>query len=315
MSKPGCVRFDMETVNEGIIIKALSGFYYVEADEKTVECRARGRFRADKITPLVGDRVRFERTGDKGTVTEILPRKNVFVRPPVANIDAMVIVASESIPVTDPFLIDRVTARGESSGCECIICINKCDLDRSRRLFDIYKNAGFTVILTSAETGEGIEELRRAIAGKVCAFTGNSGVGKSSILNALQLGLVLKTGDVSDKLGRGRHTTRHVELFRIDGGAAIADTPGFSSFDIDQMELVKKEQLQYAFPDFAPYVGSCRFSDCSHVKEQGCAVLEALYAGKIEKTRHDSYVRLYEQAKSVKEWESKNRIKHSEMNK
>lgn len=302
-------------IKEGIITKALSGFYYVESEGETVECRARGRFRADKIVPMVGDRVKYDVTGTKGIVTEILPRKNVFVRPPVANIDVMVIVASAVIPVTDPFLIDRVTALAENCGCACVVCINKCDIDRGDRLYDIYKSAGYTTIRTSAKTGEGIEELRQAIAGKICAFTGNSGVGKSSILNALSPGLVIKTGEVSDKLGRGRHTTRHVELFKIAGGAVIADTPGFSSFDIDQMELVKKEALQFAFPDFVPYASDCRFTDCSHIKEQGCAVLKALEEGKINKTRHESYVRLYEQAKNVKEWEVKDRVKHSELNK
>lgn len=305
----------MSYIKEGIISKALSGFYYVETGGETVECRARGRFRADKIIPMVGDRVKIDCDGGKGVVTEILPRKNVFIRPPVANIDVMVIVAAAVIPVTDPFLIDRVTAIAENCDCRSVICVNKSDLDSGDRIFNIYKNAGFTTIRTSTETKEGIEELREEIAGKICAFTGNSGVGKSSILNALQPGLVIKTGEVSDKLGRGRHTTRHVELFKIAGGAIIADTPGFSSFEIDQMEFVKKDQLQYAFQDFIPYLGQCRYSDCSHVKEQGCAVLGALSEGKIEKTRHDSYVRLYEQARNIKEWEAKDKLKHSKIGK
>ena len=290
----------------------MSGFYYVEADGETVECRARGRFRLEKITPLVGDNVKFsDSTEGKGYVTEILPRKNAFIRPAVANIDVMVIVASAVIPVTDPFLIDRVTAMAASNNCEVVICINKCDMDRGDKLFEIYAKAGFNVIRTSAKTGEGIKELSSYISGKVCAFTGNTGVGKSSILNAMHPGLVIKTGDVSEKLGRGRHTTRHVELFTLDNGAVIADTPGFSSFDIDQMDLVMKENLQYAFVDFEPYIENCKFSNCSHIKERGCAVLEALNEGKIQKSRHDSYVRLYDQAKNVKEWESPDYVKHS----
>jgi len=296
----------------GKIYKAMSGFYYVEADGETVECRARGRFRLDKITPLVGDDIKFsDSTEGKGYITEILPRRNAFVRPAVANIDVMVIVASAVIPVTDPFLIDRVTAMAQSHDCEVVICINKCDMDPGDKLFDIYSKAGFNVIRTSAKKGVGIDELSASISGKVCAFTGNTGVGKSSILNALQPGLVIKTGDVSEKLGRGRHTTRHVELFKLSNGAVIADTPGFSSFDIDQMELITKDELQYAFSDFEPYIDNCRFSNCSHIKERGCAVLEALNEGKLQKSRHDSYVRLYEQAKNIKEWESPEYVKHS----
>lgn len=298
---------------EGIIVKAMSGFYYVKADGETVECRARGRFRLDKITPLVGDRVIFnDSTKGHGYLTDILPRKNAFIRPAVANIDVMVIVASAVIPVTDPFLIDRVTAIASSNSCDTVICINKCDLDCGERLFDIYSKAGFKVIRTSAVTGEGIKELASYISGKICAFTGNTGVGKSSILNAIQPNPVIKTGDVSEKLGRGRHTTRHVELFELDNGAVIADTPGFSSFDVDQMETVKKESLQYSFQEFLPYIESCRFTDCSHIKECGCAVLEAVKNGEIQKTRHASYVRLYEQAKNVKDWEAHDYVKHSE---
>ena len=296
----------------GKIYKAMSGFYYVEADGETVECRARGRFRLDKITPLVGDNVTFsDSTEGKGYITEILPRRNAFVRPAVANIDVMVIVAAAVIPVTDPFLIDRVTAMAQSHDCEVVICINKCDVDPGDKLFEIYTKAGFDVIRTSAKSGIGIDELSSKISGKVCAFTGNTGVGKSSILNAMHPGLVIKTGDVSEKLGRGRHTTRHVELFKLTNGAVIADTPGFSSFDVDQMEVIKKENLQYAFLDFAPYIENCRFTNCSHIKERGCAVIEALNNGEIQKTRHDSYVRLYEQAKNIKEWESPEYVKHS----
>lgn len=297
---------------EGIIFKAMSGFYYVEADGETVECRARGRFRLDKITPLVGDRIRFNDSEDgKGYVTEILPRKNAFVRPAVANIDVMVVVASAVIPVTDPFLIDRVTAIAENNHCDVVICINKCDMDRGDKLYDIYQNSGFRIIRTSAKTCEGIDELSECISGKICAFTGNTGVGKSSILNAMHPGLVIKTGDVSEKLGRGRHTTRHVELFKLLNGAVIADTPGFSSFDIDQIDTVSKDQLQYAFREFLPYIDNCRFSNCSHVKERGCAVIEALNNGEIQRSRHNSYVRLYEQAKNIKEWESPDYVKHS----
>ena len=292
---------------EGIILKALSGFYYVDGgDGALTACRGRGKFRHQKLIPLVGDRVRFTPLGEgAGILDEILPRKNQFQRPAVANIDQLVVIASGAVPVTDPFLIDRVVSIAEGRDCEPVICINKCDLDAAEELYQTYRKAGFLTLRVSAETGKGIPELASAIAGKVSAFTGNSGVGKSSILNALEPEFRLQVGEVSDKLGRGRHTTRHVELFRLSSGAIVADTPGFSSFDTEGMELRRPEELQYTFREFAPYLDQCRFTGCAHVKEKGCAVLAAVKAGKIAPSRHASYVRLYEQAKEVPEWERK----------
>ncbi len=288
-------------------MKALSGFYYVDlGDGQQVACRARGKFRHKGVTPLVGDRVNITVLEDgSGMVDEILPRKSEFLRPAVANVDQLVIIVSQATPVTEPFLIDRMTSVAEGKGCECIICINKCDLERADTLFEIYTGAGFPTVRVSAETGEGIEELAGLIAGKVSAFTGNSGVGKSSILNALEPGFSLSTGAVSEKLGRGRHTTRHVELFRLKNGAIVADTPGFSSFDTDQNEVRGKEMLAATFREFRPYLDQCRFVGCAHVKEKGCAVREALKQGQIQPSRHESYVRLYEQAKAHKDWENK----------
>ena len=289
---------------EGTIRKALSGFYYVDDGYQVFTCRGRGKHRHAKITPLVGDRVRFTPLGGgEGALDEILPRKNQFHRPAVANIDQLVILASEAIPVTDPFLIDRVVSIAEGNGCDSIICINKCDLAPGDRLAAIYEAAGFQTVRVSAETGQGIDQLRDIIAGKVCAFTGNSGVGKSSVLNALEPGFTLATGEISLKLGRGRHTTRHVELFRLSNGALVADTPGFSSFDTDRLEVCRKEDLQHRFREFAPYLDKCQFLDCAHIKEKGCAVRAALKAGEIQPTRHQSYVRLYEQAKAIPDWE------------
>ena len=292
---------------EGIILKALSGFYYVDGgDGALTACRGRGKFRHQKLIPLVGDRVRFTPLGEgAGILDEILPRKNQFQRPAVANIDQLVVIASGAVPVTDPFLIDRVVSIAEGRDCEPVICINKCDLDAAEELYQTYRKAGFLTLRVSAETGKGIPELASAIAGKVSAFTGNSGVGKSSILNALEPEFRLQVGEVSDKLGRGRHTTRHVELFRLSSGAIVADTPGFSSFDTEGMELRRPEELQYTFREFAPYLDQCRFTGCAHVKEKGCAVLAAVKAGAIAPSRHASYVRLYEQAKEVPEWERK----------
>ncbi len=288
--------------------KALSGFYYVDDGETVTPCRGRGILRLKKTPPLVGDRVRFTPLPDgQGSLDEVLPRKNQFFRPAVANIDQLVIIASEATPKTDPFLIDRVAAIAAGRGCRSVVCINKCDLAPGETLERIYRAAGFPTLRVSAETGEGIEDLKALIAGKVSAFTGNSGVGKSSILNALEPGRALATGDVSEKLGRGRHTTRHVELFRLHCGAVVADTPGFSSFDVDRMELMRKEELAACFPEFVPYLGKCRFQDCAHLKEKGCAVLEAVREGKIGPTRHESYVRLYEQARQVPDWEREKR--------
>ena len=291
-------------MTEGIIFKAMSGFYYVESEEGTAECRARGRFRLEKTTPLVGDRVEYTPTEPgKGVLTSVLPRKNAFIRPPIANIDVMVIIASGAIPATDPYLIDRMTAISHKNNCEPVICINKCDLDPADLLYEIYSKSGFKTIRTSAMTGEGRDELLEAIRGKVCAFTGNSGVGKSSILNMLDPSFGISVGEISKKLGRGRHTTRHVELYKLPCGTMIADTPGFSSFDTERMRLATKEELHHMFPDFEPYIGGCRFLDCAHMKEPGCAILEALDEGKLQKSRHDSYARLYEQACEYKEWE------------
>ena len=289
----------------GRIIRSLSGFYDVQTAEGLVTCRARGILRKEGNSPLTGDQVEITVERGKGMVEKILPRRNSFVRPAVANVDALVVFAANVNPITEPFLIDRVAAIAGDQEVQVVLCINKCDLDPAVDLVRIYEHAGFSVICTSAETGEGVEQLRQLIRGKLTAFTGNSGVGKSSILNRLCPELNLPTGEVSEKLGRGRHTTRHVELYALDKDTYVADTPGFSSFDTDQMDVILKENLQYAFPDFGRYIGDCQFRDCSHRKEPGCAVCAALEAGEIEKTRYDSYLRLYEKASQINLWELK----------
>ena len=287
------------------IIKALSGFYYVQTEDVVVECRARGRFRRQDQSPLVGDFVRITRQGDKGVLEALLPRKNAFIRPAVANIDQLVVLASCAIPVTEPFLIDRVLAIAQLQNVPALVVVNKDDLAPAQPLAEIYRRAGVPVLVTSAETGEGIEALREALAGKLSCLTGNSGVGKSSLLNRACPQLQLPVGEVSEKLGRGRHTTRHIELYSLGSNTFVADTPGFSAFDTERMELVHKEQLQYAFPEFAPYLGHCQFPDCAHRKEPGCAVRKALAEGEIGQTRYSSYERLYELASQLKEWELK----------
>ena len=265
----------MEKQRTGRIVRSISGFYDVQAGDAVITCRARGILRKENCTPLTGDMVDITVERGKGMVEKVLPRRNCFVRPAVANIDALVVFAANVNPVT------------------------AVDLVR------IYRNAGFPVICTSAETGGGVEALRTLIKGKLVAFTGNSGVGKSSILNRLAPELKLSTGEVSEKLGRGRHTTRHVELYSLGDDTFVMDTPGFSSFDTDEMDVILKENLQYAFADFGAYLGKCRFDDCTHRKEPGCAVREACGEGKIEKTRYESYLKLYEKASQVKAWELK----------
>ena len=289
----------------GTIIKALSGFYYVDvgAEQEPITCRGRGKLRHQKITPLVGDHVAITVTEDgTGMVDEVLPRSNQFQRPMVANMDQLVILASGAIPVTDPFLIDRMVSLAEYKGCQPIICFNKCDLEPATQLVELYQRAGFQSFAISAQTGEGLEQLLGVLDGKISAFTGNSGVGKSSVLNALCPQFGLKVGQASEKLGRGRHTTRHVELFRV-GGGLVADTPGFSAFDVEQMELIPKEELANTFREFRPYLEQCRFVGCAHVKERGCAVREAVDNGAIAPSRYQSYVRLYDQVKSRPQWE------------
>ena len=289
----------------GRILRSLSGFYDVQTEDALVTCRARGILRKEGNSPLTGDMVQITVERGKGMVEKILPRENSFIRPAVANIDALVVFAANVNPVTEPFLIDRVAAIAGDQEVPVVLCINKCDLDPAVDLVRIYENAGFTVICTSAETGEGVQQLRSLIEGKLTAFTGNSGVGKSSILNRLCPELSLATGEVSEKLGRGRHTTRHVELYKLAEDTYVADTPGFSSFDTDQMDIILKENLQYAFPDFGRFIGQCRFDDCSHRKEPDCAVRKAFENGQIEKTRYDSYLKLYEKASQINLWELK----------
>ena len=295
----------MTEKTEGRIVRSLSGFYDVRTPGGLITCRARGILRKEGSSPLTGDLVEISVEKGKGMVERILPRKNHFIRPAVANVDALVVFAANVNPVTEPFLIDRVAAIAGDQNVDVYLCVNKCDLDPAMDLVRIYRHAGFPVICTSAETGEGVAELRALLTGKLTAFTGNSGVGKSSILNRLAPELKLETGEVSEKLGRGRHTTRHVELFPLGENTYVADTPGFSSFDTDQMELILKENLQYAFPDFGRFLGKCRFDDCSHRKEPDCAVRSAVEAGEIEASRYESYLRLYEKSSQIKAWEMK----------
>ncbi|MBQ2675846.1 MAG: ribosome small subunit-dependent GTPase A [Clostridia bacterium] len=287
----------------GIIVKAIAGFYYVDTGDGIFECKARGIFRKNGQSPLVGDRVVISLTdGGKGIVENISARKNALVRPPVANIDRLFVVVSTVDPAPNTYIIDRVIANAENSDIEPIVIINKCDIKDGDDIYRIYKNAGFNTFMVSAQSGEGIDAIRSLIADKTVAFTGNSGVGKSSILNMLDENLNLAVGDISKKLGRGRHTTRHVELYPVCDGY-IVDTPGFSSFDMEQCDVMRKEQLQYCFREFAPYIGECKFTSCSHTKEKGCKIVDAVNSGEIAISRHESYVQLYKEAALIPDWQ------------
>lgn len=294
----------MRTTN-GLLVKAVGGFYYVEVEDNIYECKARGSFRNQKISPYVGDRVTISIPEDGYCAIEAVnERKNSLIRPPLANIDTLFIVVSTTEPEPNTLIIDKMTAAAVSKGIEPVIVISKTDLSKADNLKQIYISTGFKVIECSKDNIDGAEKIKSMLSGKISAFTGNSGVGKSTILNAILPELELETGDISRKLGRGRHTTRHTELYKICGGY-IADTPGFSTVDIERYELIRKEDLPNCFPEFEQYMCNCKFTSCAHIKEKGCGVLEALKEGKINPSRHTSYVMMYDEVKNIKDWMNK----------
>lgn len=293
---------NMNTLN-GILMKSIGGFYYVRCDGKEYECKARGSFRKSGNSPVVGDKVVIS-VPDEGfaSIEEIKPRFNKLKRPALANIDTLVIVCSTVDPEPNFTVIDKMTAAAVNNNMIPAIVVSKNDLKSGERIAEIYRNSEFPVFLCSPEDTEDVNKLKAFLKGKVSAFTGNSGVGKSTLINRIFPELELQTGQISRKLGRGKHTTRVVELFEIDG-CFVADTPGFSTVDLQRYEMIDKNRLQYCFPEFEKYLGECQFTSCSHTCEKGCRILQAVEDGEIEPSRHKSYVAMYNEVKDIKEWE------------
>ncbi len=289
----------------GIIIRLLGGFYYVESENQIIECKARGIFRKKGLAPVVGDRVVIDIPKDGyASIKEVLPRKNRLIRPAVANIDRLIIVSSVCEPTPNLFIIDKMTATALNKHIEPVIVFSKTDLQSGENYQKIYADSGIPTILFSAKDGTGAEQIRQLLKNQTVAFTGNSGVGKSTLLNYLFPDFQIETGDISKKLGRGRHTTRSVELYRTENGY-VADTPGFSTVDLERYELIDKDDIQYCFPEFKEYLNTCQFTSCRHICEKGCRVIEAVKDGRINPSRHNSYIEMYNEVKDIKEWQKK----------
>ncbi len=288
----------------GLILESMGGFYYVETAEGILECKARGSFRKENLTPLAGDRVTVTETTDGvGVVDEILPRRNCLVRPPIANVDQLAIVASVAEPKPNVLLLDKLIAIAEDNAIDPLVVITKSDLDDTLFLETVYRKAGLPVFVVTHTDPDTAATLKEFLVGKITAFTGNSGVGKSSLLNLIDPTLCRETGEISKKLGRGRHTTRSVNLFPLSGGGYLADTPGFSALDIERTQPIDKDALFDCFREFGSYFGKCRFTGCSHVHEPDCAIRAAVEAGEIAVSRYESYTAMYEEAKLRKPWE------------
>lgn len=292
----------MNTLN-GILMKSIGGFYYVRCGGIEYECKARGSFRKSGNSPVVGDKVVIS-VPDEGfaSIEEIKPRKNKLKRPALANVDTLVIVCSTVDPEPNFTVIDKMTAAAVNNNMIPAIVVSKNDLKSGEKIANIYRNSKFPVFLCSPDDTEDVNKLKAFLKGKVSAFTGNSGVGKSTLINCIFPNLKLQTGQISRKLGRGKHTTRVVELFEIDG-CFVADTPSFSTVDLQRYEMIDKTQLQYCFPEFESYLGECQFTSCSHTCEKGCRILQAVTDGEIEPSRHKSYVAMYNEVKDIKQWE------------
>jgi ribosome biogenesis GTPase len=285
----------------GIITKCVGGLYTVESPDGIYECKARGVFRSRGITPFVGDEV----TVADGVITEVHERRNSIIRPPLANLDQLIFVVSTCSPAPNYLILDKFIAIAEYKGIRPIMVITKTDLGGSAQIREIYGSIGIDVLDVDYSDARTVEAVRELLRGKISAFTGNSGAGKSTLLNAVDPTLDIPTAEISRKLGRGRHTTRTAVLYKLAEGGYIADTPGFSTFDTNRYDVIRKEELAGCFREFEQYTDACRFSDCSHTCEKGCAVIEAVSRGEIHPSRHAGYCAMYEEAKQLKEWELK----------
>lgn len=291
---------DNNELRKGLVVKSIGGLYSVESPDGIFDCVPRGLFRKKGETVCVGDMVTFN---DELVIKEILPRRNHIIRPPLANMDQLVFVVSMCEPSPNLTLLDKFIAIAEFKKIQPLIVLTKVDLDESDNIFSVYTGAGIKVVSADYSSKESIDSVKECLKGKISAFTGNSGVGKSTLLNAIAPGLDIPTGEISKKLGRGRHTTRHAQLYKLDNGGYIADTPGFSTFETNKYDIIKKEALSDCFIEFSDYSDKCMFSDCSHTREKGCAVLDAVNSGLISQSRHESYCQMYEEAKNIKNWE------------
>ena len=279
---------------KGQIVKALAGFYYVDTGETVYRCRARGIFKKDGVTPLVGDFVSISvQDEEEGVVDSLEPRRNAFVRPPVSNVDIFIVTVSTAEPEPSLELTDRFLVTAEASDAEACVCINKDDLSQAqaKRIAAVYEGL-YPIVILSALTGDGIPELRATVSGRSAAFAGASGVGKTSLIALLTGEDELKTGGVSEKTGRGKHTTRHVEIFKLADGTRVYDTPGFTSFEAAEAADLADANIDALFPEFKDYLGACRYTDCTHEKEPGCAVRAALENGDVKRSRYISYIKM-----------------------
>lgn len=282
------------------IVKGIGGFYYVKTADGVLECKLKGIFRKNKITPAAGDFVKVEKDSGTFIISEILPRKNSFVRPLISNVDNFFVIVSTVEPVPSTLVIDKLCAIAVNKDATPYIVITKTDILHDKDIYSIYKKSDIQVINT--ENSEDLQKIKQLLDKKISVFCGNSGVGKSTLLARLLPEIDFETGEISKKLGRGRHTTREVELFEAFGGL-VADTPGFASLEMEKAANIGKDELQHAFLDIGKYFGKCKFTGCSHTAEKGCAVIEALNKNEISQSRYDNYVTLYKQANSVNEWE------------
>lgn len=287
---------------EGLIIKSVAGFYYVKTSDKIYQCKARGIFRKDGIVPLVGDKVIIKELNEsEAVIDKIYPRKNEFIRPAIVNVDCIVMVIAVKKPEPNLTIIDKFLVMAEYNHSDIVVCFNKADLAEAKdleRLLEIYGDI-YTTVCVSGVTGQGVPQLKKLIKGRTCALAGPSGVGKSTLLNRMEGRALAEVGEISDKSQRGKHTTRHVELFELENGGMLFDTPGFTSFNVLKAE---EGELAYLYPEMIPYIGNCRYDNCRHLSEPDCDIRKAVAEGKIHKSRYESYIKQMKEIQEMRKY-------------